>query len=220
MAIEVFWGSGSPFSWRVLLALEIKRLPYESHLLQFSKGDLATPAFVAMNPRKQVPVLRDGDEVVFESIAVLAYLDRKYPEPPLFGRTPAEAGRIWQLVCEEMAYLDGPGDKYILPLYFNEVDENADELRAVVPRVQAELGRLEAILERQEWLAGDRISAADLAAFPMVKSLERAAGKPRADEFGLGLLPIATRYPALGRWAARIEALPGYDRTYPPHWRG
>ena len=37
MAIEIYWGSGSPYSWRVLLALEYKRLAYDSHLLQFSK---------------------------------------------------------------------------------------------------------------------------------------------------------------------------------------
>ena len=219
MAIEVFWASGSPFSWRVLLALEIKRVPYESHLLQFSKGDLETPAFVAMNPRKQVPVVRDGDEVVYESIAVLAYLDRKYPEPPLFGRTAGETGRIWQWVCEEMAYVDEPGEAYILPLYFNRVDAEADRMRAAVPRVQAELARIEQALEGREWLVGDRISAADVALFPMLKSLERAASKPRAEAFGLGLLPLPERYPALARWAARIEALPGYDRTYPPHWR-
>ena len=38
MAIDVYWGSGSPYSWRVLLALEYKRLPYTSHVLQFSKA--------------------------------------------------------------------------------------------------------------------------------------------------------------------------------------
>ncbi len=39
MAIDVYWGSGSPYAWRVLLALEYKRLPYTSHLLQFSKQE-------------------------------------------------------------------------------------------------------------------------------------------------------------------------------------
>src|SRR5215831_16134828 len=183
MAIELFWASGSPFSWRVLLALELKRLPYESHLLQFSKGDLATPAFVAMNPRKRVPVLRDGDDVVYESVAILAYLDRKYPEPPLFGRTAGEAGRIWRLCCEELAYLDEPAHAYILPLYGNRADAEAAAVRAAVPVVQAELARLEAALGAQEWLAGDRISAADLAAFPIIKSLERASMKPQAEAF-------------------------------------
>jgi glutathione S-transferase len=219
MSIEVFWASGSPFSWRVLLALEAKRLPYESHLIQFSKGENKTPAFLAMNPRGQVPVLRDGDEVVYESIAVLAYLDRKYPEPPLFGRTPAEAGAVWRLVCEQLAYLDEPVERYILPLYAGRAHEKADEVRGAIPPIKEELARLESLLGAREWLAGRALSAADLAAFPQLKSLERAASKPQAPDFDLGLLPIAERYPAIGRWVARIEALPGYDRTYPPHWR-
>ena len=93
MAIEVYWGSGSPFAWRVLLALEHKRLPYVSHLLQFSKQEHKSPQMLALNPRGRVPVLKDGDYVCFESLAILYYLDRKYPEPPIFGRTPEEARR-------------------------------------------------------------------------------------------------------------------------------
>jgi glutathione S-transferase len=50
MALEIFWGSGSPYSWRVLLAAEFKRLKYESRLLEFSKGHLKTLEFLQMNP--------------------------------------------------------------------------------------------------------------------------------------------------------------------------
>ncbi len=82
MAIELYWGSGSPYSWRVLLALEYKRLAYDSHLLQFSKQEHKSPQMLRMNPRGRVPVLKDGDYVVFESLACLLYLDRKYPELP------------------------------------------------------------------------------------------------------------------------------------------
>lgn len=221
MAIEVFWASGSPFSWRVLLALEVKRVPHESHLISFSKNENRTPAFLAMNPRGQVPLLRDGDDVVYESVAILAYLDRKYPEPPLFGRTAGDGGRIWRAVCEETAYLDGPAEAYILPIYENRVQNSAAEMRAAVPVISKELARLESALAGRSWLAGgDEISAADITVFPMLKSLERAAGKPAAAEFDLPLLPIAARYPALAAWSARVEAIPGYDRTYPPHWRG
>ncbi|MBV9621453.1 MAG: glutathione S-transferase N-terminal domain-containing protein, partial [Gammaproteobacteria bacterium] len=87
MAIEVFWGSGSPFAWRVLLALEHKRLPYVSHVLQFSKQEHKSPAMLAMNPRGKLPVLKDGDYVCFESLAILYYLERKYPAAPLFGQS-------------------------------------------------------------------------------------------------------------------------------------
>ena len=80
MSIDLYWGSGSPFSWRVLLALELKKLPYANHLLQFSKQEHKSPQMLSLNFRGRVPVLKDGDYVVFESLAVLFYLDRNYKE--------------------------------------------------------------------------------------------------------------------------------------------
>src|SRR5438105_10248703 len=106
MAIDVYWGSGSPYAWRVLLALEYKRLPYLSHLLQFSKQEHKSPQMLALNPRGRVPVLKDGDYVCFESLAILYYLDLKYPQPPIFGRTPEEAGTIMRVICEYQAYIE------------------------------------------------------------------------------------------------------------------
>src|SRR5579885_1995252 len=58
MTLGIFWGSGSPFSWRVLLGAHIKGLEYESRLLEFSKGHLKAPEFLQMNPRGKVPVIR------------------------------------------------------------------------------------------------------------------------------------------------------------------
>ena len=92
MALEIWWGSGSPYSWRALLALEYKQLSYQSHLVQFAKQEHKAPALLKMNPRGRVPVLKDGDYVCFESLAILHYLDRKYPQPPVFGRTGEEGG--------------------------------------------------------------------------------------------------------------------------------
>src|SRR6478752_5009076 len=90
MAIDVYWGSGSPFSWRVLIALEFKRLPYVSHQLHFDLQEHKAPKMLALNPRGRLPVLTDDGYVVFESLAVLYYLDLKYPSPPIFGTSPEE----------------------------------------------------------------------------------------------------------------------------------
>ena len=107
--LEIYWGSGSPFAWRVLLALEIKRIPYASKLIEFSKQQHKAPEFLALNPRGKVPTIRDGDFVLWESLAILAYLDRKVPEPPLFGRTPEDTGRVWRAISEVVSYLEPPG---------------------------------------------------------------------------------------------------------------
>ena len=86
--------------------MEHKRLPYESQLLHFDKQEHQSPQMLKLNPRGRVPVLKDGDYVVFESVAVLYYLDVKYPQAPIFGATPEEAGVIMRVICEFQAYAE------------------------------------------------------------------------------------------------------------------
>ena len=74
-------------------------------------------------------------------------------------------------------------------------------------------------LAASPWLVGDKISAADIGVFPLVQLLLRAASKEAAQPFNLGLLPLGQTFPNVARWVQRIEALPNYQRTYPPHWR-
>jgi glutathione S-transferase len=217
--IEVYWVSGSPYSWRVLLALEAKRVPYRSRLLEASKGELKSPEYLALNPRGKVPTLKDGDFVLAESLAILQYLEHKHPQPALFGRTARETARIWQLVSEYFSYLNGPVDRIVRPLYFGKAGEKADDIRAAAPEAHAELARLENTTQKPTWLAADELSAADIAIYPFVKSLLRAASKNEAKPLDLGFLPFDAAYPRLDAWMKRVESLPGYERTVPPHWR-
>jgi glutathione S-transferase len=220
--LEIFWISGSPYAWRVLLTLEVKGLPYESRLLEESKGENRTPPFLALNPRGKIPTLRHGKIVLPESLAIMAYLDRFAPEPPLFGMSAAETGRIWRAISDCVYYLEAPVEAAVHPIL--ECAKNADDTwRGRVQEVHAELKRLERSLEPAHWLATAAVSAADLATYPFVRFLlrgaERAAKQPLSAPFDLGLQPFARLYPNLAAWMARIEALPGYERTFPPHWR-
>ena len=149
MAIELYWGSGSPFVWRVMLTLEVKGLAYESKLLEFSKGEHKTPAYLRLNPRGKVPTLKDGDFVLYESLAIMSYLDRKYPEPPLFGKTPEEAGLIWRALAECESYMVSAGDKVVRPIFFGkgldkveEIQQAAQTLRNELKMMRRALGRL------------------------------------------------------------------------------
>jgi len=219
MAIELYWGSGSPFAWRVMLTLEVKGLPYESKLLEFSKGEHKAPAYLQLNPRGKVPTLKDGDFVVYESLAIMAYLDRKYPAPPLFGKTAEDAGLIWRAISECESYLVSAGDKVVRPVFFGKGLEKVEEIQQAAQTIRQELKTLDERLASSHWLVGEQISAADIAVFPLVQLLLRAASKEAAQPLNLGLLPLAQTYPNIARWVQRIEALPNYQRTYPPHWR-
>jgi glutathione S-transferase len=219
VALELYWGSGSPFAWRVMLTLEVKGLAYQSRLLEFSKGDHQAAGFLKLNPRGKVPLLKDDDFILNESLAIMAYLDKKYPEPPLFGSSPQETGLIWRAVMETEAYLLSAGDKVIRPVFFGKGLDETEKIQQAAQAVRQELQRIDRELSGSAWLVGKQISAADISLFPLVQTILRAARKDAAKSLKLELLPLADTFPNLSAWVRRIETLPGYERTYPPHWR-
>jgi glutathione S-transferase len=219
MAIQLYWGSGSPFAWRVMLTLEVKNLAYESTLLEFSKGQNKEPAYLRLNPRGKVPTLKDGEFVLYESLAIMAYLDRKYPDPPLFGQTPEETGLIWRALAECESYLVSACDKVVRPIFFGKGLDKIDEIEQAAQSLRHELKMIDERLAGSRWLVGDNISAADIGVFPLVQLVLRAATKEAARQFNLGLYPLAQTFPNVAAWVQLIEALPNYRRTYPPHWR-
>lgn len=219
MAMELWWGSGSPYSWRALLALEYKQLPYVSHLVEFSKQEHKSPQMLQMNPRGRVPVLKDGDYVCFESLAILHYLDRKQPDPPLFGRTAEETGTITRVICEYEWYAEEHIQKIIYTILFQGMDGRMEEVERALGNVIAEARTIETRLASSSWLVGDACSAADIVVFPGIQVLLRTLERREAQELRTRLLPVESRFPAIAAWIERIKALPGFDRTYPPHWR-
>ena len=219
MALELYWGSGSPYSWRALLALEYKQLQYVSHRVEFAKQEHKSPQMLQMNPRGRVPVLKDGDYVCFESLAILHYLDRKYPQHPLFGANAEEGGTIMRVICEYQAYAEDHIMKIIYAILFQGVEGHMDEVSRAMHIVASEARTLERRLASSAWLVGDAFSAADIVVFPSIQILLRALDRREAQELRARLLPLEANYPAIAAWIKRIEALPGYDRTYPPHWK-
>ena len=78
---------------------------------------------------------------------------------------------------------------------------------------------IEGRLAASSWLVGENFSAADVVIFPGIQMLLRALDRPQGHELRSRLLPLEANYPAIAAWIKRVEALPGYERTYPPHWR-
>ena len=219
MALTLYWGSGSPFSWRVLLALEHKRLPYESQLLHFDKQEHQSPQMLKLNPRGRVPVLKDGDYVVFESVAMLYYLDVKYPQAPIFGASPEEAGVIMRVICEFQAYAEPSLLKIVSAIFTDQVAGAIDELTDAMHVVGREARTIEGRLSKERWIVGADYSAADMVIFPWIQMLRRALDKQRRRRTRQALPADGTQLPGIGALGPPHRVLPGYERTYPPHWR-
>ncbi|HXZ49368.1 MAG TPA: glutathione S-transferase family protein [Usitatibacter sp.] len=216
MALTFYHGHGSPYSWRVWLALEQLRVPYELRVLSFSAGDTKKPEFVAINPRHQVPTIVDDGFALWESEAILEYLDERFAPnaPALYAGDARSRARIRRLSREAQEYLNLQGLDRIVDEYFWKGDAAPDAAKVAEARarVAAELAYFADEL-RGDYLAGGAPTAADLVLYPMVAYVKRITARKPESKL-TELIPAA-----LAAWAARIESMPYFDKTYPPHWR-
>jgi maleylacetoacetate isomerase len=83
----------SQASFRVRIALNLKGLAHDDTFLHLERGDQFTADYRAINPQMVVPTLIDGEVKLFQSLAILEYLEERYPEPPLLPADPAS--RAW-----------------------------------------------------------------------------------------------------------------------------
>ena len=95
MTVVLYSLGGSVFAWRVQLALEHKGIAHEVK----NRGTPPSEGYLAMNPRGKVPVLRDGDFTLYESTAILEYLDEKYPETrKIYPMDVGERARVRRII--------------------------------------------------------------------------------------------------------------------------
>ena len=209
--IHFYYGSGSPFSWRVQLVLEEKKLPYESVLLSFSKGEHKSAEHLARSPHGKVPALTDDGLTLYESSAIVEYLEERYPKPSVMPADPAARAlvRIEELEC--LLYLAETFRAVARQAFFTPPEQrDAAALDAARADVRSQLERLEARAagRRARYIVGDEPSRADFTWLPFVE----IAGRAGADV-------DRARTPWLIDWRETMRARPSYERSYPPHWR-
>ena len=214
MALTFYYASGSPYAWRVWLALEYKRLAYEHKVMSFSAGDLKKSEFLAINPRHKVPAIVEDGFALYESQAILEYLQERYPAPPsLFPGDLHQRALIRRMVQEADQYLIVAFDPLMDQIFFTAQDKWDP---GVIEKARAKLAeelRIWEDIPLGDFLAGREPSAADFAAYPhLALGLRLEKKKPDLDVRGaIG--------PRLRAWMGRVEALPFFQKTWPPHWK-
>jgi len=214
MAVTLYYGSGSPYAWRVWLTLEHKKIPYEFRLLSFDAGDHRKPDFLKLNPRGKLPLLTDGDFALAESSPIMEYIAERWPEgPTLFSTDLRERATQRRLIRETDVYVKTAIDDMVEPLMAQMKTGKVDAaaLAESIAAVKTELARWEDQLTG-DWLAGD-LSAADFTLYPFVAMIGRIELRRP------GTMPADILMPKLGAWVKRMEALPIVPKTRPPHWK-
>jgi glutathione S-transferase len=123
------------------------------------------------------------------------------------------------VISEFQSYVEDQIMKIIYAILFQGVEERMDEVARAMHIVAGEARTIETRLSKSSWLVGDAFSAADIIVFPAIKMLLRALDRREAQELRARLLPLETNFPSIHAWMKRVEALPGYERTVPPHWK-
>ena len=92
MKLHTYFRSSAAF--RVRIALNLKKLPYEAAFVHLAKGQHRQPAFASVNPQALLPVLEDGSTVLNQSLAIIEYLEEKHPQPPLLPKDAEGRARV------------------------------------------------------------------------------------------------------------------------------
>ena len=190
---------------RVALALALKGVPVT--WVDVDPADRSP--LVALSGQELVPVLEAGDEVVPDSAAILAWLERRFPEPQLWPADPAQRA----LADIAVAWFNG-----VWKVAPNAIDAelgaaapDAERIARLSAEMSATLPWLEALLHGRDFLLGDAPGVLDLVAFPFLKYGVQAPAAEDPDRFHAVLhehLPIAGRLPRLEAWVRRVDALP------------
>lgn len=214
MTILLYSFAGSVFAWRVHLALEHKGIAHEIKTLDGGRGEHRSDSYLALNPRGKVPAIREGDFTLYESTAILEYLEEEYPETKkIYPSDVAARARVRRLICE----IDNHWLPAAVPLSQNllfkpeEADWDEREIADGTERILSELEFFEREVQGDSF-TGD-LGAADFALYPYLAYLARY-------ELRRASLGLTTAIGSgLRKLMARVESQPYFDRTYPPHWR-
>ena len=197
---------GSPFGRAVLATLEEKGAPYR--LSPVAAGTFKSPEHMARHPFGRVPVLDDGSFRLYETQAILRYLDRVLPTPALTPTDPKAAARMDQAMGVSDWYLfQGVGNvigfqRVVGPRLMGLTPDEA-AIEACMPKAHMVFDALARQLGDQPFFAGDALSLADLTLVPQVAFFAEtpewaALGAPRAN---------------LVAWLDRMESRPSLKAT-------
>lgn len=206
--ITLYSGPLSLFSRKVEIALREKGLAFERIMVPFNQTtgyDPKHPEVVAINPKRQVPVLNDDGIVLYDSTVILEYLEDAYPEPPLLPLCPGARARcrLDELYADEIML------QALKPLMHRTSPPNSDQTRRLAQEADALIAEhalekhyavLEDRLAGREFF-GDAVSVADIALFMSVLFSLRLGG------------PSLAPFDGLSRWFERLKLRPAFTQA-------
>lgn len=189
----------------VRLVLEHKGLAYDFCDLELEMGK---PKHLALHPFNRVPVLEHGDFRLYETAAIVAYLDDAFPQSRLTPESAQSRGRMNQWIGALNAYYYPyivyhlGHERLVFPALGIPADENV--VAAALPRIDTALDAMDTTLaDDRPFLIGDMLTLADYALTPTMMSLGRS---PEGQD-------MLQRRPRILAWRQRLDATPAVKKV-------
>jgi glutathione S-transferase len=205
MSLKLYFAPGA-CSFVPHALLETAGAEFEPVMVKLHKNEQNDAAFRAVNPRGQVPVLVDGDQVITQILAIVSYLDAKFPEQQFLPRDPLARTRALETLAWMNNTVHPTFTHVFMPFKFAGTPEAQEELKSFNAKVYAGLlGEIEAMAKKaadagKPWLGGERLGPLDVYALVLL----RWGGFAKIDP---------TTYPALWAHVQKVAHQPGVARA-------
>jgi glutathione S-transferase len=205
MSIKLYFAPGA-CSFVPHTLLETAGAEFEPVMVKLHKGEQNEPPFRAVNPRGQVPVLVDGETTVTQILAIVTWLDAKFPEQQFLPRDAFARARLLETLAWMNNTVHPTFTHVFMPYKFAGTPEAQAELKSFNAKVYAGLlGDIEAMAKQaadagRPFLGGERFGPLDAYALTLL----RWGGFAQIDPTG---------FPALWAHVQKVAALPGVARA-------
>jgi glutathione S-transferase len=203
--VTVYGIPGSPYVRAVLLGLEEKNVPYT--LVRMGPGETKQPAHLARHPFGRIPAFAHGDFELYETQAILRYIDAVFPGIALRPTDPRALARMDQMIgVVDWYFFRDIGttiifNRVVAPAFGMPTDEAA--CIAAIPKAEICAQEVDRLIGDNAYVAGDALSIADLM---LVPHFEYFAISPEGAQ-------VLTPYPRLTAWLKRVQARPSMHNT-------
>jgi maleylacetoacetate isomerase len=166
----------SSAAYRVRIALNLKGVEYESRSVGLADGAQRSPDYRAINPQGLVPALEIDGLTLTQSLAIIVYLDQKYPDPPLMPSDPAEQAHVRAISLSIACDIHPLNNLRVLKYLTGELGVSEEQKNAWYAHWISEgLASLEAMTAPRagEFLFGDSVTLADVCLVPQLFNARR-----------------------------------------------
>ena len=200
MSLKLFFAPGA-CSFVPHAMLEMAGAEFEPAIVKLHKGEQRNPDYLALNPRGQVPVLVDGDEVVTQIVAILLHLDAKLPMAGILPSAGVERSRALQKLVWMNNTVHPTFTHVFMPEKFTDDAEAQKAIRAFgAARYREMLQEIEAMAEKAApWMVGERPGALDAYALTLLRWGGYAGIDPTTLPATWGLVQRFAELPAVAR---------------------